>query len=37
MNKEHLKKIAAEKATEEIRDDMVVGLGTGFLPSTTRF
>ena len=29
MNKEHLKKIAAEKATEEIRDDMVVGLGTG--------
>lgn len=29
MNKEHLKKIAAEKATEEVRDDMVVGLGTG--------
>ena len=29
MNVEHLKKIAAEKATEEIREDMVVGLGTG--------
>ena len=29
MNKEHQKKIAAEKATEEIREDMVVGLGTG--------
>ncbi len=29
MNKEHLKKIAAEKATEEIREGMVVGLGTG--------
>ncbi len=29
MNIEHLKKIAAEKATEEIRDGMVVGLGTG--------
>ncbi len=29
MNTEQLKKIAAEKATEEIREDMVVGLGTG--------
>lgn len=29
MNTEHQKKIAAEKATEEIREDMVVGLGTG--------
>ena len=29
MNKEHLKRIAAEKATEEIREGMVVGLGTG--------
>ena len=29
MNIEHLKKIAAEKATEEIREGMVVGLGTG--------
>ena len=29
MNTEHLKKIAAEKATEEIQDGMVVGLGTG--------
>ena len=29
MNIEHLKKIAAEKATEEIREAMVVGLGTG--------
>lgn len=29
MNTEHLKKIAAEKATEEIREGMVVGLGTG--------
>ena len=29
MNVEHLKKIAAEKATEEIREGMVVGLGTG--------
>ena len=29
MNTEHLKKIAAEKATEEIQEDMVVGLGTG--------
>lgn len=29
MNTEHLKKIAAEKATEEIKDGMVVGLGTG--------
>lgn len=29
MNTEQLKKIAAEKATEEVRDGMVVGLGTG--------
>ncbi len=29
MNIEQLKKIAAEKATEEIREAMVVGLGTG--------
>ncbi len=29
MNTEHLKKIAAEKATEEIQNGMVVGLGTG--------
>ena len=29
MNIEHLKKIAAEKAAEEIREAMVVGLGTG--------
>lgn len=29
MNTEHLKQIAAEKATEEIREGMVVGLGTG--------
>ena len=29
MNTEHLKKIAAEKATEEIRAGTVVGLGTG--------
>ncbi len=29
MNTEHLKKIAAEKATEEVRDRTVVGLGTG--------
>ena len=29
MNKEHLKKIAAEQVTEEIREGMVVGLGTG--------
>ena len=29
MNIEHLKKIAAEKATEEVRNGMVVGLGTG--------
>ena len=29
MNTEHLKKIAAENATEEIQDGMVVGLGTG--------
>ncbi len=29
MNTQHLKKIAAEKATEEIRPGMVVGLGTG--------
>ncbi|RKU18542.1 ribose 5-phosphate isomerase A [Candidatus Poribacteria bacterium] len=29
MNTEHLKKIAAEKATEEVRDGTVVGLGTG--------
>ncbi|MCY4401415.1 MAG: ribose-5-phosphate isomerase RpiA [Candidatus Poribacteria bacterium] len=29
MNIEHLKQIAAEKATEEIREGMVVGLGTG--------
>ena len=29
MNTEYLKKIAAEKATEEVRDGMVVGLGTG--------
>ena len=29
MNTEHLKKIAAEEATEEIREGMVVGLGTG--------
>lgn len=29
MNKEDLKKIAAEKATEEIQNGMVVGLGTG--------
>ena len=29
MNTEYLKKIAAEKATEEIQDGMVVGLGTG--------
>lgn len=29
MNTEHLKKIAAEKATEEVRNGMVVGLGTG--------
>ncbi len=29
MNTEQLKKIAAEKATEEIREGMIVGLGTG--------
>ncbi len=29
MKIEHLKKIAAEKATEEIREGMVLGLGTG--------
>ena len=29
MNKEQLKKNAAEKATEEVRNGMVVGLGTG--------
>lgn len=29
MNIEHLKKIAAEKAIEEIKDGMIVGLGTG--------
>ena len=29
MNKEHLKKIAAEKATEEIQNGTVIGLGTG--------
>lgn len=29
MSTEQLKKIAAEKATEEIREGMVVGLGTG--------
>lgn len=29
MNTEHLKKIAAEKATEEVRDGTVIGLGTG--------
>lgn len=29
MNREHLKKIAAEEATEEIRDGMILGLGTG--------
>ncbi len=29
MNREHLKKIAAEKATEEIEDGMILGLGTG--------
>jgi len=29
MNTEQLKKIAAEKATEEVRNGMVVGLGTG--------
>ena len=29
MNTEHLKRIAAEKATEEVRNGMVVGLGTG--------
>ncbi len=29
MNTEHLKKIAAEKATEEVQDGTVVGLGTG--------
>ena len=29
MKTEHLKKIAAEKATEEIQNGMVVGLGTG--------
>lgn len=29
MSTEHLKKIAAEKATEEIREGVVVGLGTG--------
>lgn len=29
MNTEQLKKIAAEKATEEVRDGTVVGLGTG--------
>ena len=29
MNTEHLKKIAAEKATEEVQNGMVVGLGTG--------
>ena len=29
MNTEHLKKTAAEKATEEIQNGMVVGLGTG--------
>ena len=29
MNIEQLKKIAAEKATEEVRNGMVVGLGTG--------
>ncbi len=29
MNKEYLKKIAAEKATDEVREGMVLGLGTG--------
>lgn len=29
MNTEQLKKIAAEKATEEIQEGMIVGLGTG--------
>lgn len=29
MNTEHLKKIAAEKATEAVQDGMIVGLGTG--------
>ena len=29
MNREHLKKIAAEKSIEEVQDGMVVGLGTG--------
>ena len=29
MNTEHLKQMAAEKATEEVRDGMIVGLGTG--------
>lgn len=29
MNTEQLKKIAAEKATEEVRDGTIVGLGTG--------
>lgn len=29
MNTEQLKKIAAEKATEEVRDGTVIGLGTG--------
>ncbi len=29
MNREHQKKIAAEKATEEIQDGMILGLGTG--------
>ena len=29
MNKEHQKKIAAEKATEEVKNGMVIGLGTG--------
>ncbi len=29
MNTEHQKKIAAEKATEEVKNGMVIGLGTG--------
>ncbi len=29
MNREHQKKIASEKATEEIQDGMILGLGTG--------
>lgn len=29
MNKEHLKKIAAEEAVEEVQNGMVIGLGTG--------